>query len=577
MNWLNRISWWYLLQVGAITLLQLVGSSILYGALGFLVYRLSGALLPSVLLVTFAVVIPTIINLYRQIDRAIQLRSDPDVHEEPVPVAPRAAKIPVTPEGERDNILNYAWDLYETYSEGSQRQKQSNARVRKRIIWLIFLTSSLAVFATLPGIRWMLIQTFLSLDGVITSGQIDREASSLLAVQVSNIASFVLSAGLIILSVTTTALLSYANQFAPMKAWILYRAGADRIRSEIYIYRMRAGKYLKYTRDEPEPDEPPKTPEEIRLELRSKFLENIERINQEIYSLETAPPFLQRTDDNDIKFGFSTPRVLWVRLSNLFYNKEPITSGLIKTRGKSDRLPGRYHIEYDDGFNDIDPETYLQYRVIPQRDWYIEKVYEDYEKVKDWRRVILLIGGASAVLAAIQLEPYIVVTTAAIVGINTHIQLNLIGSTYGNYHITASRLDAEIMRWRNLTGDVRAKADEISKFVMNIETILEDERRVWIQQASQAQQETEQALIKGAGRRDMLSFIDEEADSSQDGESSGSQARRSLSRVPLAAFDRSDQLSSEAISPTESADGETVDTATETTQPRTPTAPPNKP
>lgn len=166
-------------------------------------------------------------------------------------------------------------------------------------------------------------------------------------------------------------------------------------------------------------------------------------------------------------------------------------------------MPGRYYAAHDNGFNDLTIEEYIDYRVMPQRNWYVRKVYEDYEKIKDWRKVTLTIGGISAVLAAISLEPYIVITTAAAVAINTHLQLNLIGTTYGNYHITASRIDAEIIRWRNRPDDQRHSPEVISEFVTTVEGILEAERQVWMQAASQAQQESEQSLIKGASRRDV--------------------------------------------------------------------------
>ncbi|MEM6530728.1 MAG: hypothetical protein AAF653_20690, partial [Chloroflexota bacterium] len=97
---------------------------------------------------------------------------------------------------------------------------------------------------------------------------------------------------------------------------------------------------------------------------------------------------------------------------------------------------------------------------------------------------------------------------AAVVAINTHLQLNLIGSNYGLYQVTANRLDSEIIRWENLTDAERAEPERIDEFVTSIERIFEDERSIWIQQASQAQKETEQSLVKNAGKRDGLPSLD---------------------------------------------------------------------
>lgn len=414
--------------------------------------------------------------------------------------------IPKQYQYEGDPVLKYAWELYETYSQGSSNQKNENTHVRRVIIILIFLTSTLAIFGTLPGINFA---------GSLVIGLVGWVPflSGLAAWLASVGWGTVLSISLIILSVATTAMLSYASQFTPMKAWIMYRIGAERIRTEIYMYRLQAGRY-----EELEPNSE---------EMRRVFLRQIEAINRQIYELETSPPFLQMMGEDEEELPTpkpSGPRRFYNALTTPFRwvfvkpaewlaalrrdddsNKVEMVTSVDGTQVPKD-ISGRYYPEHDHGFNKLRGQDYIDYRAIPQRDWYVAKVYEDYEQIKDWRRVLLTVGGASAVLAALQKEPFIVVTTAATVAINTHLQLNLIGSTYGNYHLTASRLDSEIIRWRNAPN--RESSEEVARLVETIERILEDERSVWMQQASQAQKETEQTLIKGAGKREGISAID---------------------------------------------------------------------
>ena len=408
----------------------------------------------------------------------------------------------VTSSGQPDPVLAYAWELYETYSNGSQTQKDSNSGLRQWVIWLIFLTSVLAVAKTLPGVPW--------LAGWLLNGLVAYPWFPFSADRITAISGGLLTVVLLFLSISTSAALAFAAQFTPLKAWIMYRVGADRIRSQIYMYRMGAGDYQEFAGD--------------AEKCRQTFLERIESINRDIYELETAPPFLQLIDDQDGTYRHSTPRIWWNRLVKVVrWRANTSGKGKIETinpdqnkdfaEGKVDKLPGRYFPEHDNGFNELSVEDYINYRVMSQRNWYVAKVYEDYEKIKDWRKVTLTIGGISAVLAAISLEPYIVITTAAAVAINTHLQLNLIGNTYGNYHITASRIDAEIVRWRNLSETKQHSQEVIAAFVTDIEGILEDERRVWMQQASQAQQESEQTLIKGAAPRDLSGTTPASADS----------------------------------------------------------------
>jgi hypothetical protein len=173
----------------------------------------------------------------------------------------------------------------------------------------------------------------------------------------------------------------------------------------------------------------------------------------------------------------------------------------IQTAAKKSEWAGRYHKDIDDGFKKITPLEYLAARVTPQRDWYVNKIAEDQNRIADWRILILSIGIVSAVLAAANFEPWIVVTTAASIAFSTHIQLNLIGSNYGLYHLTVSKLDAEIAHWQAMNDTERERKETAAHFVLSIENIIREERDIWEQQASQIQTETEQALIKGNDRR----------------------------------------------------------------------------
>ncbi|MEM6528165.1 MAG: hypothetical protein AAF653_07700, partial [Chloroflexota bacterium] len=128
-----------------------------------------------------------------------------------------------------DKVLAYAWELYETYSEGSQSQKTSNSAIRQQIIWLIFLTSTLAVINTLPGMGTVFARANEGMVGIAAyffSLEIPLFSSFMtnILMFLSGNARQALSVILLILSATTTALLSYASQFTPLRAWIMYRA-----------------------------------------------------------------------------------------------------------------------------------------------------------------------------------------------------------------------------------------------------------------------------------------------------------------------------------------------------------------
>ena len=341
-----------------------------------------------------------------------------------------------------DPALLYAWHYYITYDEISNKQKNRHIQHRRQIILLGLVATSTAVLTVLPGFSNFI--RFL------------EDTSPVMAQVLLWIRSILLVAAPIAIS----GLMTYTFQFAPSLTWVVHRVGAEKIRRAIYLYRLNAGSY----------DKPGLSVSEKQTILRKA----VDGARSEIDKLDTLIP------------------------SHLSYREmepEKLAEKIVKD---PDKKTGYTDSPDDNGFAPMSGVHYETQRVVPQRDWYVDRIYKDYKQLRRSRFLILLFGGIGALAAAVGngWEQYIVVTTAAITAITTYVQLKMYGQVYPNYHMTVGKLDSEIAWWRGLTEDQKKEPANVSRFVKRVEDIFQAERVKWLDQATQAMMAGEQALLK---------------------------------------------------------------------------------
>jgi len=257
----------------------------------------------------------------------------------------------------------------------------------------------------------------------------------------------VLRAALILIPLAAAGLLAYAYQFSPSLSWITYRLGAEEIRQQIYLYRMQAGPYA--SKD---------------LEGQQRLLlDQVQEASNHVQEIGAPVPYLRLT-----------------------FTTEPV-------KAPTDR-------EEDDGYSLLSGDDYVRLRVIPQTEWYLRSLSDNYTKLRRWRIAILVVAGASSALAALGGEPWVAVTTALGMAFAQYIDLKMYGHTYANYHHTAGRLIDEVSEWQILPPAKRVDPNVLGPFVDRVERIFEDERNNWMRQAVQAQTANEQAIMKQLGR-----------------------------------------------------------------------------
>jgi len=327
------------------------------------------------------------------------------------------------------NVLSSAWARLLMYDDASSSQKSRYQLTRR---WAIFLWFSAAFFAVIKGV----------FDFVEIAGKPRGEL-------LEGFLQFLL----VIIPAAGVAVMSWGIQFANSVAWIEYRTSAEKIRSQIYLFRTKSADYYN------------KTPEERRDRL--------------LASLNQA--------DRLIPEGIGLP-------SNLLLPQDPKVAAQLK--GKADTEASA--ISREDGFfTELTVEEYIEVRVKKQIDWYTGRVSKDMGGMERYQMLALAIAGTGTILAALGhgIEAFVAITTASGIAISMWSNIRMFGATYFIFRQTANDLQDELDRWNALEADKRT--DERGRLFIEVaEKIFLRENEEWRKQSIQMQTANEQTLLK---------------------------------------------------------------------------------
>ena len=310
-------------------------------------------------------------------------------------------------------ILEIAWTRYANLDLAADRRTASFFRIRK---WIIIL----GVLATLFAI----VTQLYFLDPAPTTAPFPGYGILRLLVKILFIATPVLA----------SIFAAFATKFYSNGAWLVYRAGGEEIKKEIYFYRTVLQK------------------DKGRRAYMEKRLGEIQR-------------GLFRTLSGEFAFeGYSGP------------------------------LPSNYNPQdpgSDPGFHDLTGEEYFKYRLEHQLAWHNKKVNQR-KLERRWMTIyILTIGGLGAVMAAIgdALSVWVALTasiTAALIGWQ---ELRNVDQTIKNYSKVVMELTIIYDHWQNLEPEERSDA-EFYKMVKGCEEVLWAQNVEYVKSMQEALQES---------------------------------------------------------------------------------------
>ncbi|MGH9933196.1 MAG: DUF4231 domain-containing protein, partial [Pyrinomonadaceae bacterium] len=247
---------------------------------------------------------------------------------------------------------------------------------------------------------------------------------------------------LIVLPIVLTVLIAVGNKFKQGNKWLLLRAGAEALKREIYRYRTRAGDYKEtYTRPAP-PELPPPTPEQV-------LAQRVEEITRRAMRTE-------------------------------------VNSSSLKPYPKEKDFPPYVKYSGDDGFTVLSPDRYVDVRLKDQLNYYKKRAVEHEQKLKWIQWSIYLIGGLGTLMAALNRQVWIAVTTALAGAFTTYLSYQQTENTVTKYNQAFTDLENVRSWWTALPGEDQAKQENVDTLVKHTEDVLQSETDGWVQQMQNA-------------------------------------------------------------------------------------------
>jgi hypothetical protein len=248
----------------------------------------------------------------------------------------------------------------------------------------------------------------------------------------------------IILATGLTFLRDDVNEFSKTTTWINLRYIAEAMRTELYLYRMRAGRYR---------DKPDEEADDILGDMIEKIQDDVTKNDSGLIGV---------TDTTSVEGQ-----------RKLLVDKGEIKPGEIVQKT-------------------LDFATYKSIRMDGQKEWYDRKIVDDYALHRRNSRFARAVLGIGAVVAAIglagspQFSVVIAITTALSAAITSDSNVNMFGKTYGLFQTATQSLGNLNRVWlakqNNPDMTVPAKRVEVERnFVELVEKIATEEREAWYQ------------------------------------------------------------------------------------------------
>lgn len=233
--------------------------------------------------------------------------------------------------------------------------------------------------------------------------------------------------------ITVSLLIAAVNRFSPGNKWLLLRSSAEAVKRQIYRYRTRADIYSE---------------ENLNASREFVLARKLQRISEHLMSSEISLSALREYDGP---------------------------------------IPPKFAVaEGDDAFSVLSPERYVTYRLEDQINYYRRASSKLGKKLKKLQWLIYGFGALGTLLAALEYEIWIALTTALVGAFSTYIQYQQLETKMMKYLQTASDLENVRAWWFALSSEEQAKQKNIDILVRQTEQFLESEISGWIQEMQEA-------------------------------------------------------------------------------------------
>ena len=292
---------------------------------------------------------------------------------------------------------------------------------------------------------------------------------------------------LIVIPVALTVLVTAANRFKQGNKWLLLRATAEAIKREIFRYRARAGDYKEVSNvllapaTAAQPDQSAPAPPALPAGSPAT--------PSPVAPQSPAPPAPEAP--TPAQPPLPTPeQVLAQRVEDITRRvmRTEVNASALKPYDKDKGLPPHMDAaqDRDDGLSVLPPDQYVQLRLGDQLNYYRTKTVKLERQLKVIQWSIFIIGGLGSLLAAINRQVWIALTTALAAALTTYLSYQQTESTLMKYNQTATDLANVKSWWKALPPEEQAKQANIDILVDHTEQVLQSELDGWVQQMQNA-------------------------------------------------------------------------------------------
>lgn len=304
-----------------------------------------------------------------------------------------------------DPLLELAWKKFALYDKHAVRLQDNFNKFQMLIL-------SLGVTATALAVSQTQFRPFLDVNPIF-----------------NGLITYVL----IVLPITISIIVAASNRFRFGTKWVLFRASAEAIKSEIYHYRTRAHLYRQGREDSSQES------------IKQKFSSRLRYTNNQLLKTEASLHGLGE------------------------YNGEipPKMDGAIAN---------------DDGYSILTTDKYIKIRIGDQLRYYQKKIVKLERQLRYLQWSILIIGGIGTFLAAIGLQLWIALTTALAGMFAAFLEYRQVENTVIKYNQTAAELSNIEAWWQSLTISEKIDTNNIDILVKQTEETLSTELSGWVKQ-----------------------------------------------------------------------------------------------
>lgn len=365
--------------------------------------------------------------------------------------------------------LEDAWRRFGDFDKNASLAQKRFLRQRKWITLLGVIVTALAVFAFMleNGDHWLT----RAISGTLaTYGQIDIE---------------MLSRGLniiiIIIPILISILVAGAVKFNMGISWVMLRSAAESIKHEIFRYRTQVGIYS-----------PNYVPSRGKPETRDVALaRRIKQIGKRVMETQVNMSELEIYD----------------------YKKEG--------------LPPAYGVALgDDGFSDLTSDQYVHWRIEDQFDYYRSKAKRLAKELQLFQWSIYIIGGLGTLLAAVQMEIWVAITSALVAALGSFLEFKRVETNLIGMNLAASDLYDIRAWWRALSDAAKQQAANKAILVKGAEGIIQGENASWLTEMREALSEVygDEEGEEGTADKDDIAVLPESVNHMSEAAASGSTA-----------------------------------------------------